>query len=479
MSSPYELIGLSKAEVDKMMRAENKRRKDAGASPTDWFPTSRQEEVLRTRAKEMLFGGARGGGKTEAGIIFVADPAARLKIPRFRGLVLRETAADLADWCDRAEEVLAPTGARRVGNPPTFVWPWGSKVFSGHLKDSRSIAKYVGREFQRVVIEELTQIKDNELYLKLLASARSTIPGLTCRFLLTTNPGGPGHYWVKERFIDVAAPGVFYKDPTTGLHRVFIKSKVTDNPYILKHDPAYVATLMGLPEKVRKAWLDGDWDIMEGQYFPEFADGIHVIRPQERPLQDHWVRYRAMDGGFFPDPCVCLWIASPTKGPDIIYREKHWFRTLPEDVAADIRRLSELDKKISYTVADPAMWQAKSGPSDAERLISSGVPLIQADNSRVQGWMRVHEALAYGEDLEPGLQIYDTCINTIASIPSLVHDERNPMDAAPHKLDHWADAVRYYVMSRPVRTRQATKIAGPLSLKAMRYRLRKQQEEAT
>lgn len=469
-----DLIGITSDEAIRRLDEMESRRIAVGAGPDDWVPTPKQEHVLRIRAKEILFGGARGGGKSEVGEVIVSRPAMTMKVQKYRGLVLRETAQDLADWIDRARIKYEGSGAKIAGNPPVFRWPWGSKIFTGHLKDDRSVGKYLGREFQRIVIEELTQIKQLDLYMKLLGSARSTIPGLSARMFATTNPGGPGHYWVKERFIDPAPPGAFIRDPDTGLHRVFIKSRVQDNPYLLLGDPGYVAYLMGLPEKLRRAWLDGDWDVLEGQYFTEWRESVHVVRPHEYPIGEHWALYRVIDGGYYPDPCVCLWIASPPYGPDVIYREKHWYRTLPEDVAADIKRLSAHEEgQIRSTIGDPAMWAHKSGPSEAEGFLKAGVAIIPADNSRVPGWLQVHEVLSEHDDGRPGLVIYDTCRDTIKSIPAMVHDDTNPADVAEHPLDHWADCVRYYSMSRRQRGKKKKPAMVPLTLNDIRKRFRR------
>lgn len=468
-----DLLGISQSDAEAIIERAQRRRDDAGARAQDWFPTEMQERVLRTRCREMLFGGARGGGKSEVGEQIVAVPAIRGRFPRYRGLVLRETAGDLADWVDRAREKYRSSGVKVAGKPAVFTWPWGSKIYCGHLHDERSIGKYLGREFQRIVVEELTQIKDPMLYLKLLGSARSTVPGLTARLFATTNPGGPGHYWVKERFIDPAPPGTFYRDPVTGLHRIFIKSVVRDNPFLLLGDPAYVAYLMGLPEKLRRAWLDGDWDVLEGQYFTEWREAVHVVRPHDYPVMDTWQRYRVIDWGYWPDPCVCLWIASPPIGPDVIYREKQWHRTLPKDVARDILRLSHHEEQaVRRSIGDPSMWKHEHGPSVYEGFLEGGLHLTQADNSRVPGWLKVHEYLAPGPDGKPGLVVYDTCRDTIKAIPAMVHDERNPSDVAEHPLDHWADCVRYYCMSRRRRGALTPTAPTELSLADIRKRLK-------
>lgn len=440
----------------------------------EWRPHPRQELFLRSPAREILFGGARGGGKTDAGIVWVARPAIEGKAAKFRGLVLRETAESLADWVDRANEIYAKTGGVLVRTPtPRFVWPWGAKIFTGHLKDSRSIQKYLGREFQRILIEELTQIGDKDLYDKLLGSCRSTISGLDARVAATTNPGGPGHYWVKKRFVDPVQPGRLFYEKGSQLVRQFIPSLVTDNPTLCDNDPQYLEYLDNLPDKLNRAWRHGDWSVLEGSYFTEFTRTHHVCRSFEVPPS--WARYIAIDWGYYPDPCVCLWFAvSPdTRRKEVIYRERHWTRTVPEDVAKDIKLISR-EENITVAVADPSMWASKSGPSDAERMAYEGLPLIKADNARIQGWTRVHELFKLRKTQDgvelPTIKIFATCVKTIEAIELCQHDEHNPMDVAANKLDHWADCLRYYSMSRSGRGKMSDKIPDVFSLKAMRYR---------
>lgn len=440
----------------------------------EWRPHPRQELFLRSPAREILFGGARGGGKTDAGIIWVARPSIQDKSGKFRGLVLRETAESLADWVDRANEIYSKTGGTLVRSPtPRFVWPWGAKIFTGHLKDARSIQKYLGREFQRILVEELTQIADRDLYDKLLGSCRSTIPNLDARIAATTNPGGPGHYWVKKRFVDPVQPGRIFREAGSQLTRQFIPSLVTDNPTLCQNDPAYIEYLDSLPEKLRRAWRFGDWSVLEGSYFTEFSRLTHTCRPFEIPSS--WSRYIAIDWGYWPDPCVCLWFAvSPdSRRKEVLYRERHWTRTIPEDVAKDIRYISR-DERVSVAIADPSMWASKSGPSDAEKMAYEGLPLVQADNARVQGWTRMHELFKLrkiGDGVTaPTLKIFNTCVKSIESIEICQHDQHNPMDVADNKLDHWADCIRYYGMSRPSRGKISDRIPDVFSLKAMRYR---------
>ena len=187
-----------------------------------------------------------------------------------------------------------------------------------------------------------------------MGSCRSTIPNLDARISATTNPGGPGHYWVKKRFVDPVQPGRIFREAGSQLTRQFIPSLVTDNPTLCQNDPAYIEYLDSLPEKLRRAWRFGDWSVLEGSYFTEFSRLTHTCRPFEIPSS--WSRYIAIDWGYWPDPCVCLWFAvSPdSRRKEVLYRERHWTRTIPEDVAKDIRYISR-DERVSVAIADTSM----------------------------------------------------------------------------------------------------------------------------
>lgn len=451
-------------------------------SSSVWKPTPRQAKVLSSTAKEILFGGARGGGKTDCGIIWAGLPAIRDKHPRFRGLVVRETAPSLADWVDRANEIYSKTGAKLTMSPtPTFTWSSGAKIFTGHLKDQRSLGKYLGREFQRIVVEELTQLQEEHLYLKLLGSARSTIRGLRARLLATTNPGGIGHYWVKRRFVDPVKPDTLFKERGSEITRVFYPSTIEDNPHLMSIDPEYVSYLDSLPGKLKEAWRYGNWDILEGAYFTEFDRGKNVIEPFKIPHE--WAIYRSIDWGYYPDPAVCLWFAvSPERRyrKIVLFRERHWTRTIPEDVAKDIRFISQEDEQVRWTIADPSMWAGKNGISDSEQMARAGLPLLKADNSRIPGWTRVHELLKDRVPIRdkkghivthvPNLRIFNTCVNTIKSITLAQHSDRDPMDIGDFKLDHWLDALRYFSMGRATAGNRDKQNADPLSLQGIRNR---------
>lgn len=239
-----------------------------------------QEQALKKIEKEVLYGGARGGGKTDAGIIWLSF---EYKHPKYRGLVIRRNSDDLFDWLERAKILYRSLGATFVNR--TFRFPSGAIINTGHLADEDAYERYQGHEYQRILIEELTHIPNLLLYLKLIGSCRSTVPGISPQVFCTSNPGNAGHEWVKERFIDTASlftysytdrngeqktaqMGSRYTDPE-GNTRVFVPATVYDNPVLLEADPGYLKYLQSLPEDLRKKWLEGDWgdyDI-EGAYY--------------------------------------------------------------------------------------------------------------------------------------------------------------------------------------------------------------------
>lgn len=240
---------------------------------TLWEPNQGQQtEALSRQEFEILYGGARGGGKTDAGIVWIAEP---YENPQYRGLVIRRNAIDLGDWIDRAEAMFRKIGGRKVSTRfgVEFHFESGAKIRTGHLKDDGAYTKYQGHEYQRVLIEELTHIPSEELYLKLISSCRSTVPGLKPQIFCTTNPGEVGHIWVKERFVDIGPSNkpVAFKDEQTGVTkwRIFIPARIEDNPKLLDADPGYLAFLNQLPEDLRRAWREGDWTVydVKGAYY--------------------------------------------------------------------------------------------------------------------------------------------------------------------------------------------------------------------
>jgi hypothetical protein len=240
-----------------------------------WKPNlGQQTEALSWDVFELMYGGARGGGKTDAGLAWLLYD---IENPRYRGLVIRRNADDLKDWIDRARIMYSETGAVFVGQPVEIRFPSGAIVRTGHLNDSNAYMKYQGHEYHRMLIEELTQIPSERMYEMLIASCRSTVDGLKPRIFATTNPDGPGHTWVKERFIEGREANKPFKDEKSGRTRLFVPAKVEDNPVLMEKDPDYVKFLDSLKDpELREQWRHGSWKKarVKGSYYGTQIDAL-------------------------------------------------------------------------------------------------------------------------------------------------------------------------------------------------------------
>jgi hypothetical protein len=232
-----------------------------------WKPQPKQEGALASNADEILFGGARGGGKTDAGMAWLMYDLANSK---YRALVIRRNATDLSDWIDRAGTMYSGAGGKYTGD--TFYFPTGARIRTGHLADKDAYQKYQGHEYHKILIEELTHISREADYEKLLASCRSTVDGLRPQIFNTTNPDGAGHDWVKERWSipdNSHEPVITFKK---GRKMAFYPSSVYDNKILIEKDKGYLTYLESITdEELKRAWLQGSWEGfgVEGAYFKD------------------------------------------------------------------------------------------------------------------------------------------------------------------------------------------------------------------
>ena len=404
---------------------------------------------------ETMYGGARGGGKTDAGLAWMLKDTEN---PAYRGLVVRKNAEDLADWIDRARMMYPHAGI--TGKPATIKFPSGAVIRCGHLKDEQAYTKYQGHEYHRVLIEELTQIPTEESYLKLISSCRSTVPGLDPKVFLTCNPGGKGHQWVKARFIEGHTPMKAFKDSISGRLRMFVPATVEDNPTLVKQDPDYVAFLEALPEPLRSAWRKGDWDVFAGQYFTEWHPDVHVIKESKAKdlgfgdtLNKH---YMGMDWGYAAPFCA-LWCQVTRHNTVFVYRELYGTERHPKEWGELIHKVnSRLSTDIDMTLADPSMWAknplswnspdraAYTDKSIADAMYPYLQNMMPANNSRVNGWRNMAQLMHWTKTHNPNFYIIEgTCKNLIRTIPGMVRDEKNPEDIDTDLEDHAVDACRY------------------------------------
>lgn len=432
--------------------------------------------------REILYGGARGGGKTFAGQVWLSE---YFDNPAFSGLVIRLNAMDLADWIQRAKRMYRGLGAVFTANPATIRLPAGGIVQLGHLGDDNAYEKYQGQEFQKILIEELTQIPNRERYVKLISSCRSTHPEMPAQIFGTTNPGGPGHYWVKERFVDPVPPNTIQTVITPSgntIKRIFVPSSIDDTPQ-LQNDKDYVAFLDDLKttsEELYKAWRLGNWDVFSGQVFSEFKPYLgnkewHVISKLPFNVMAPGVkRYIGMDWGYGTDPAALEWIAvTPPNFHGVrhyyVYREMSELRVEAEEWirrVADICSTEPIDgfilpadtyfhKEQQNTIADRMQFELNRirqfNPKIKIPLIK-GVGLTHAQ--RVNRQAQLHSLLAVQADDEPGIQIVDKCRELIRTIPALPYSQKDPetVETKPGTPDHWYDALTYglyYIADQP------------------------------
>ena len=427
-----------------------------------------QTDFLASTEQEVLYGGSAGGGKSYA---MVADPVRYLNNPNARMLLVRRSTEELRELISVSKQLYpkAIPGIKFMERDKTWVAPSGATLWMSYLDRDDDVMRYQGQAFNWIGFDELTQWPTPYPWNYMRSRLRTTkASGLPLYMRATSNPGGPGHQWVKKTFIDPQTPNKSFwaTDPDTGeiicwpkghtkedeplFKRRFIPANLFDNPY-LAEDGMYEANLLSLPEHQRRQLLEGDWDINEGAAFPEFNRKIHVVEPFDIP--NNWPRFRACDYGYSSYTGV-VWIVVAPDEQLIVYREMYVNKVLATDLA-DMILEAESEEKIRYGVLDSSLWHKRgdTGPSLAEQMIVRGCrwrPADRSKGSRVSGKNEIHRRLQVDEFTEePRMVIFDNCKNLISQLPAIPLDKNNPEDVDTKAEDHLYDALRYGVMTRP------------------------------
>lgn len=418
----------------------------------NYKPNAKQKRFHACGADEVLYGGAKGGGKSCA--LVMEALAYGLEHAGARMGLFRETYEQLdanlvREWKSKVPKELYTYNESK--HCATLVN--GTQVLFRYIRNRQDAEHYQGQEFDWIGIDEITFFLED--WVQILLSCMRSAKGFPTRFRATCNPGGIGHIWVKERYILPTNYGQkTISDTVTGNTIAFIPATVYDNSVLMANDPAYVKRLENLPEAQKRAFLFGDWDVFEGQYYPEWRQDIHVKQPYTLPRE--WKRFRSLDYGL--DCCCCHWWAVDSQGRLTVYRELHESNLNLSQAAKRIIELSPPDEVYDYTVASPDLWNRRqdTGKSGMEVMLENGLTgLIPADDRRVEGWRILREYLAPYEDefgqKRANIEIFHTCFNAVRNIPALVHDDKKPEDAAsePHEITHAPESIRYGVMSRP------------------------------
>ena len=421
-------------------------------------PTPPQREFFASKARHTAYGGARGGGKSWA----MRRKMVGLGLAPYGNihmLLLRRSFKELlGNHIMPLIEELVPTKiATYSKDDQMFRFPNGSTIKLGYCDAESEWMQYQGQQYDVIGFEEATNFTESMMR-NITSSNRNSRTDFKPRCYYTCNPGGVGHDYIKRLFIDrvyntepIEFNGKTYaaEDPDD---YVFIQAKLSDNPHLMENDPGYIKELLKQPEHIRRAWMDGDWDVVLGQYFSDFRRDLHVIPTMAIPPE--WKRFRAMDWGF-NDPWATLWFAVAPDRHIYVYREIYAREINSSDYARMVKQMTGADEHISGTYLSPDAWQRRGmkdisgGENIAEVLMRNGIPVFKADNSRVIGWQRVRENLSTAPDGKPWLQIMDCCTNLIRTIPNLTVDPNDIEDVSDHCEDHAAEALRYGLMSRP------------------------------
>lgn len=437
-----------------------------------WSPQpGPQTALIECPVFEVFYGGARGGGKTESSL---GDWMEHMNTwgELANGAFFRRKRSDLSDVVARSKQLFPALGGKFNENKSQWTFENGARLAFEYLERDKDAENYQGKSFTRIYIEEATQFPSPAPIMKLKGTLRSA-GGAHVGMRLTGNPGGPGHNWVKARYITPNPTGFQVITETeeleidgvkvvASLSRVFIPSKVWDNKLLMQSDPTYILRLRQAgSESLVKAWLNGDWNIIDGAFFSEWDESRHVLDTQLwlPQIPRDALRFRAFDWGS-AKPFSCGWYAVSDgewglpRGALVKYRE--WYGAKGPNVglkmdAAHVAqgiRDRELKERVRYGVADPAIFIRNGGPSIGEEMAKHGASWRLADNKRIPGWEQMRQRLV-GDGNEPMLYFLDCCEDSIRTIPLLQHDDVNAEDIDTEGEDHAGDETRYACMSRP------------------------------
>lgn len=434
-----------------------------------------QTALIACPVFEVFFGGARGGGKTEASIGDWLEHSSRYGEAAV-GIFVRRRFKQLQEVIARTEQIFPKLGARYHQQKAEWTMANGARLKFVYLERDSDADSYIGHSYTRVYIEEAQNFPSPGPINKLKGTLRSAT-GVPCGMRLTGNPGGVGHHWVKSRYITPCPQG--YKIITEEeevvvdgikhlltIDRVFIPSRIQDNLLLMRNDPTYILRLRQTgSEALVRAWLEGDWDTIEGAFFDEWDEEKHVLRTSEwlpRIPRDA-LRFRSFDWGSASPFSVGWYVVSDgtwglPKGALLKYRE--WYGAMVDEkgvrkglkmdnpMIAQGILLRERGERIRYGVADPSIYIRSGGPSIAEQMAVHGCMWQKADNKTVPGAEMMHVRLK-GEAGVPMLYFLDCCEDTIRTIPLMQHDEDKPEEVDSDSEDHAYDETRYAIMSRP------------------------------
>lgn len=452
-----------------------------------WSPQpGPQEAAITAPIEELFYGGARGGGKTDFLLGDFAAHAGRYG-EHAKGILFRRTLPEFREIVKRSTEIYLPLGAEYMKHDREWRFPNGATLVLRYLYDERDAGGYQGHSYTWVGVDEAGNYPDSKAIDMMRATLRSP-HGVPTYLRLTGNPGGPGHLWLKSRYIDPAPPYTPHQyspqeeDPSLIVTAVFIPAKLEDNLILMENDPEYEKRIAaaGGPTLFR-AWRHGDWSAVIGAAFGEWRTDVHVFAMEKVPST--WRIIGGMDWGYSAPGAFYILACGPEGEAyvpmEFYFNGEHTPPMPPQEVGKRIGEILTayvMDERIpsfpEFVGLDSSAWSKGDGRGGKWRsiaeLIQLGInealkrdkfPLIEAPRSkgsRIQRKQLFHQLLSFDRDREgnipswlaPRLRFHPTCVHAIRTIPALPVDPRNPEDVDTTAEDHAFDAVGYGLVVR-------------------------------
>lgn len=439
----------------------------------------KQVLFLDDGSKYKLIGGAQGGGKSHA--CRMEAFRTNQMLPNLKGLVMRRTRGEaiknfVNPILDETRVEMPDGTSKRYlkwkSSQNQIIFPNGSTIDIGFCETADDVEKYRGLEYDWICIEELTQW-EFDWWRKIMTALRTKNIRIRPFFFGSTNPGGIGHAWVKRLWIKRE-----YIENENEADYGMTRAGIYDNPILMELDPEYLPSLLSLPDKERRARLDGDWDVFEGQFFTEWRRDIHVVKPFI-PLQGVKRRIVCLDYGYRPHPSAVYWLALLNSGHVICYRELWDTGMRYDQLAARVAALTTADEEIPAVVADPSVCSKeseKSGNTFEQEFNVLHMAVIPGNNKRLEGWSLVRKYLSPFTDPNTGrmvakLIVTENCTKLINTLPEQTHDKTRVEDMNTKGDDHGCDAIRYGLMELGDST-----LSGESDFASLNEPLKKQQE---
>jgi len=415
------------------------------------FP--KQAEMINSDCDDLLFGGAAGGGKSHALILFAL--MRRLKHPKSTGILFRRTFPQLeGSLIQKSREIYPEFGAKYQEAKHRWLFPNGSIQRFAHCERDANAYDYHSDEFHDIGFDEASMLTEFQLNY-LTSRCRSADPSIKPLVRLASNPGNVSHAYLYERYVKPWYADKIWYDKVTGKKLTFIPARIRDNPALAEADPDYIRRLKQLSEKKYLALAEGRWDVFEGAYFDTWnpEPGHGVLRSPRIP-DTYSKKIISLDWGF-AEPACALWHEVTPMGRVFTYRELYITRLDPKTLAKEIMDMTPEGEAIEYLSASPEIWgkrtETEGGGEVIQELMQEvfkdRIPMQKANNARIAGWLKVREFMEKAPDGYPWWQVSPVCINLIRTIPCMIHDEVRPEDASKDCEDHAVESLRYALVS--------------------------------